>query len=484
MTLELYSNIYPACRRRRIKCGEERPTCGNCIKSKRQCEGYNQRVIFKDPLSTYRFPASAASTNQPFNTAPLRGLSVASQYNRFHHAPQPQYTSLPNIAPRTSSNSQEHVLTESLPLGNSQAGSGQNEKVHQYATIFESDRGRGVMTSGIRNMVPPKDPPYDTIEPSYLAEDQNFSGEQIASKPETHNSFDNRLRYDITTEPAENHESLRLGLSNGPTCASELPLQELIYQSNVREVASALLTQSYQGSANWSLYQAQQNPSHPKFVPNLHARTTLAGLEPEVHDKVFSSSAPRLPPQDWTKYAQPSFVAEGQQDLKHINVKDDPLEVAVNPDDSLNKTVLVAEEEFFAKLDDDMEMEDYEHGSETDFGKLQYNLLRNNDLGSAVALQAIQDRQDQRLRTYHSFLDGYGPDVLSTYQPSARDSPLSDNITARIFCYFINVTGPSISLFERHPVNPSLMFQGRPVPPSQQHIWSCKYAQRISHFTS
>ncbi|KFY53190.1 hypothetical protein V496_07824 [Pseudogymnoascus sp. VKM F-4515 (FW-2607)] len=36
-----------ACRRRRIKCGEERPTCSNCIMSKRQCEGYNQPVIFK-----------------------------------------------------------------------------------------------------------------------------------------------------------------------------------------------------------------------------------------------------------------------------------------------------------------------------------------------------------------------------------------------------------------------------------------------------
>jgi hypothetical protein len=33
------------CRKRRIKCGEERPTCANCIKSKRQCEGYNQRVV-------------------------------------------------------------------------------------------------------------------------------------------------------------------------------------------------------------------------------------------------------------------------------------------------------------------------------------------------------------------------------------------------------------------------------------------------------
>jgi Fungal Zn(2)-Cys(6) binuclear cluster domain len=55
--------VTTACRKRRIKCGEERPRCGNCVKSKRQCEGYNQRVIFKDPLSALRFPSTETSLN-------------------------------------------------------------------------------------------------------------------------------------------------------------------------------------------------------------------------------------------------------------------------------------------------------------------------------------------------------------------------------------------------------------------------------------
>src|SRR4051812_48216391 len=42
-----------ACRKRRIKCDEAKPTCGNCIKSKRQCEGYNQRLTFKEPLGAF-----------------------------------------------------------------------------------------------------------------------------------------------------------------------------------------------------------------------------------------------------------------------------------------------------------------------------------------------------------------------------------------------------------------------------------------------
>ncbi|KAI1186247.1 hypothetical protein F5B17DRAFT_370450 [Nemania serpens] len=41
------------CRKRRIKCDEGKPTCNNCLKSKRECEGYNQRVIFKDPLGAF-----------------------------------------------------------------------------------------------------------------------------------------------------------------------------------------------------------------------------------------------------------------------------------------------------------------------------------------------------------------------------------------------------------------------------------------------
>ncbi|KAI1258387.1 hypothetical protein F5Y18DRAFT_356890 [Xylariaceae sp. FL1019] len=70
------------CRKRRIKCGEEKPTCNNCLRSKRQCDGYNQRVIFKDPLGTFagsaygpiHYPASS-----PHALIREQQLSVAQQ---------------------------------------------------------------------------------------------------------------------------------------------------------------------------------------------------------------------------------------------------------------------------------------------------------------------------------------------------------------------------------------------------------------------
>src|SRR6202035_2869499 len=95
-----------ACRRRRIKCGEERPTCGNCVKSKRQCEGYNQRVIFKDPLSTYRVPSSSTQINTTFSARVVPGGQSASQQSQFHHVQHTSQTSLSNLAGNRSSSSE------------------------------------------------------------------------------------------------------------------------------------------------------------------------------------------------------------------------------------------------------------------------------------------------------------------------------------------------------------------------------------------
>lgn len=49
------------CRKRRIKCDEARPTCGSCVKSKRVCEGYNERLLFKTSTSDWpAFPSMMA----------------------------------------------------------------------------------------------------------------------------------------------------------------------------------------------------------------------------------------------------------------------------------------------------------------------------------------------------------------------------------------------------------------------------------------
>jgi hypothetical protein len=126
----------------------------------------------------------------------------------------------------------------------------------------------------------------------------------------------------------------------------------------------------------------------------------------------------------------------------------------------------------FDVSDEDEEMDEFNDGQDRPSDIQDQHHLKNNDLGVVVALQARQDTQRLALRSITSYIDR--PDMLATYVPSPQASPLQDPMAARIFCHFINVTGPTMSMFERHPANPSLIFQGRPVPRSQQHIWTCK----------
>lgn len=91
-----------ACRKRRIKCGEEKPICNNCIRSKRECEGYAQRLVFKRPVGPFgtlgsnqqsNAPAQSMTATVPFfggygNSIPPQGLPAGSR--------------LPILAPRPS----------------------------------------------------------------------------------------------------------------------------------------------------------------------------------------------------------------------------------------------------------------------------------------------------------------------------------------------------------------------------------------------
>ena len=91
-----------------------------------------------------------------------------------------------------------------------------------------------------------------------------------------------------------------------------------------------------------------------------------------------------------------------------------------------------------------------------------------HDLNSMlVRLNAGNER---RSRTFTSFLDG--PSILATYRPSISASPLKDEKVARIFCHFISVTGPCISLFERQASQSTMTFSNSPIPAPQKTLWT------------
>lgn len=91
-----------------------------------------------------------------------------------------------------------------------------------------------------------------------------------------------------------------------------------------------------------------------------------------------------------------------------------------------------------------------------------------SNLGLMLAISANQI--DGGFRTLTNFLNE--PNVLSSYRPPYSASPLMDPQTARVFCHFVTATAPTLSLHNRHPVNPSVMFTGAPVPAFQRSLFT------------
>ncbi|CAK7209878.1 hypothetical protein SCUCBS95973_000590 [Sporothrix curviconia] len=133
-------------------------------------------------------------------------------------------------------------------------------------------------------------------------------------------------------------------------------------------------------------------------------------------------------------------------------------------------TYVFDEENAYWYPDDDASMVASDDDEEESDDEAQH--LESNDLGVIVA-KRLQNRPvdafGTQMRTFSNFAD---VNVLATYVPNSVNSPLNDAQTASVFWYFVNVTGPSLSLFERRPVDPTPIFQGQPVPRSRQHIWT------------
>jgi len=99
------------------------------------------------------------------------------------------------------------------------------------------------------------------------------------------------------------------------------------------------------------------------------------------------------------------------------------------------------------------------NATEEDRQGILSGILRRNHI-------SIQELQVRRYDTflYHGMLDHYRVEEVA--------SPLRNPATARVFAHFISVTGPSLSIFERHPRNTSVLFTEGHVPLSQRGLWT------------
>ncbi|OBT61541.1 hypothetical protein VE03_08886 [Pseudogymnoascus sp. 23342-1-I1] len=416
------------CRRRRIKCGEERPTCGNCIKSKRQCEGYNQRVIFKDPLNTYRGPTSSIATHSGFVARPVRQQGSLGAHGRPAQSKAPAGASQHNVPPRSRDASQSSSSRQSLPTAVFQGF------VHNDPATFQPQQS---IPNPLRRE---SDLSHGGSERQAPAQWDN----PVESAPAPH-SLD--TQYITPPQPHQYHHE---------------PTYEGTYQAQAYTAHDSYLDDTpMQQARDSSIGSADLNNRLPGpqggHVDN-HAQGYQQEYQQEYQNPTRQDS--------WSQPAHPILsslpyepVTNEFYDMRNPIHRTD--EEDEDDDDS---------DPFDVSDDDEDQLNDGAHFDPR--SREIQRLRRDNELATVMAIQAAQTREDTRIRTYHSVIENYGPNMLASYHPSARDSPLSNPIAAGIFCHFINVIAPSLSMFERHPANPSIVFGGNPVPKSQQHIWS------------
>jgi hypothetical protein len=256
----------------------------------------------------------------------------------------------------------------------------------------------------------------------------------------------------------------------GPSSGSPSHPQELFRDSNRQFAAAVPFHQAYPTTSTWEpiTTPAAVSQSFPALAQ--HQTTFVAKVDGQPQQPLEGSIREQgtLPP---------GWQGNQLQSHEYPPLATEWTTVQSSPHEENTSAVVEDEDDPFDVSDDDITMEEEEESSGAWREDIQDGHLRNNDLGIVVALQAQQDNQDLSLRSLTSFIDR--PNMLATYTPSPQSTPLKDSMTARIFCHFVNVTGPCISLFERHPANPSLMFQGVPVPKSQQNIWACTFSLYI-----
>jgi hypothetical protein len=440
--------VFIACRKRRIKCGEERPTCQNCTKSKRQCEGYNQRVVFKDPLNSYR-PSLSASLQ----------YSGQSSGSSSRHGPSQQQANVVQpplpIAPKLPGSFGPPLQTlDTAPISSLPPATSPGAERRGYAL-----QGGGLRNTSVGGRHQPISK-VDTVDHSYLPEASNQPRQQEQA---THYDFNALVKQEPGSDPQAMAQRNPQAWSAGSSSASSIPKQNVFHDPNRQPAASAAFYHSFPTNTDWKPPKASPlTPSGPSFPQQPQQAPSLQ----PGRDNVFA--IPRQAQGNYDVLAQ-DYQGQPRLDTQFSEPNEWPVQQSAVSTGSQGYK-LEDEEDPFDVSDDDVPMEDHTGSAnwQDDFPHGH----SNNDLAMVVALQNGQDNQGLRLRSFTSFIDR--PDMLATYVPSLQSSPLRDSMTARIFCHFINVTGPSISMFERHPANPSLIFQGQPVPPSQQHIWTCK----------
>ncbi|KAF3924708.1 hypothetical protein AA313_de0207543 [Arthrobotrys entomopaga] len=449
------------CRKRRIKCGEERPTCNNCVKSKRVCEGYSQRVVFKlggfegdgplDGMGYYGYPdAQIPYLPGSDPTLPYALQAARGSVNLQRIAPAP-YT--------------RRIVDESLP--ENQLHTTLPPHLQYYM---------GAQQPG-HSPVGPHPPGLDDVSPVYAQDpDSSTHLEQhrgsISSVSPTEAGMSNRGSISLISpihptphSATESHWPSSATSATHPNVDSAYaPRHAYGHEITPPSASSSTFSLASPVTSRTSVNTAPSRPSNAPDVPPIHPYGSYpydAGFARQ-HDEYPSANYPpgqypsthfkTEPSYDQHRFKGPTTI----QELQGQEQEQEQGALIIE-----NEAELKFEEEDFDSQEDEDDEDDFE-----DHVPMDLDVVPRQKIATAIT-PYTQNNEGTRL-TFRSFLPE--PGTLVRYTPAAGMSPLSDPTTARIFCHWVYVVAPSLSIFERHPANPHQAFTGAKLN-GPQNLW-------------
>lgn len=464
------------CRKRRIKCGEERPVCRNCVKSKRHCEGYSQRVIFRPPTFEYEpmpnnggahivfqagpvqdrasFVGMHASATDPSTYTQLRPRLVNQHFTGDGHVQQqvPDGSMYQHQQPMTSNLHGQHVSPSQVQQ--SLMSPTMEEYQRSVQALHNGNNRHNVMHTGSNLQM--LDNPLDSMHSAHV--------------PATPTSFS---QYSTALPNATIH----------PATSSENRSMPMFGQMSQQITP----TRDFSNSMGQEWTEPQQNfgfpPDHDLEVPTPLSSHSSGSLS-HSHQSSLISPQPWAPatympraelaqtmnsrtPHSSNTYQYPvsasTTTSQNQnQPSPEYYEHEEHLPSNFTPANLLDAAAVEAQDDDYYDIGSDEEI-DFDTSAVHTNG-----YQRQRTLSKILALNQISIRELQ-VRRYDTFIyEG----ILDHYRVEEVANPLRNPATARVFAHFISATGPSLSIFERHPRNTSVLFTEGRVPLSQQGLWT------------
>ncbi|KAK6433713.1 hypothetical protein LTR95_010107 [Oleoguttula sp. CCFEE 5521] len=440
------------CRKRRIKCGEERMVCKNCIKSKRHCEGYSQRVVFKPPNFLDYQAAPNGGAHIVFQAMPGPGQPMAYQAmpnGTYAHDPG-MYTQL---RPRPLDQPVRHVDPATYQ--------------HVFATPQQQMHGmNGVHGQGMANpshmygqqVTAPSGPPMPNG--AYVLGQPMHDGTANAGWTNSGSARrQSHVQYQIPPHVMAGYNPHLTGAPPQPAILASNDRTPAVPSSQAARAQPRVATnlQPRLQPAPQTPASTRQGPQKPWEALSYTPRPELSrpiDLPPSIQTPVTYARSEHV---IYAPVAGPAYVPDAEyhdftaQPLRHHT-----------PTQLLTDAAVEVQDDDYYDVQSDEEMEFESSTAITTNHRPQrmlQRMLHNNRM----------NEQNMQIRRYDTFLEN---GMLDHYRVDEVANPLRNPATARVFAHFISATGPSLSTFERHPVSSSVLFTEGSVPFSQQGLWT------------